>query len=453
MRRLPRFLNETRVLVRLAAPLVLSQLSYVLMGLLDTVMSGRAGAQEQAVVGLGVAMWIPILLALMGVVQSVSPLVAHHFGAGNHAGIVTDTREGLWLAALCGLLPLALMPAVPWVLHAFQIPPALAEKTRIFLWGIALGLPAGLLMRTLGFYSSSINHTRPLVALAFVGVASNALLNWVLIFGHWGAPAMGGAGCGWATGIGMWLALLLMVAYTAWAPAYQSCRVWRGWRRPHWAVQKKLLRLGLPIGLTMLAEVVAFTGVALLIGRFGAVAIAAHQVALNFASLVFMVPLGLASALTIRVGQRLGAGDAAGARFSAWTGVALGMLIACVTGPLIVAMRGALVALYTDDLAVQQTAMRLMLFNAVWQLSDATQVCAVGALRGYHVTLPPLLVMLLAYWLVGIPLGVWLGYGGGPFGAPLGVYGFWGGLVVGLAIVALSTAWILRRVARREALR
>ena len=445
-----RFARESRALLHLASPIILSQLAQVAMGLLDTVMSGHAGAVEQAVVGLGVALWIPVFVSLMSVVQAVSPIIAHHFGAGDHEAIVRDAHEGLWLAVGVSLVPLLLVPWAPDLLTFAGIAPALAERAGLFLWGIGLGLPAALIYRSLAFYSASINQTRPIMVIALLGLGINAVLNWVLIYGHFGLPAMGGAGCGWATGIGMWVSLIALAAWTRQAAVYKPYYLWRAWRLPHWNAQKRLLRIGLPMGGAGLAEVAAFSSIAVLVGRFGEVQIAAHQIALNFSALIFMLPMGLSSALTIRVGQSLGAGDAQAARAIAWIGIAVGLLIATLAiGPIIL-MRHPVAAIYSSDLAVQALAANLLLFAAFWQLFDAAQVCAIGALRGYKVTLMPMVLMLFAFWAIGVPSGTWLAYTGVPGGAPMKVYGFWIGLVIGLVLVSLGLVAGLRVVANRQ---
>jgi len=441
------FRHEARALLHLGLPIILSQVAQVLMGLLDTVMSGHAGAFEQAVVGLGVSLWIPVFIGLMSVVQAVSPLIAHHFGAGNHAAVARDAREGIWLALYCGLVPLLLVPLAPRLLVAFDIDPHLAERTGVFLWGIVFGLPAALVYRSLAFYSSSINQTRPVMVLAFVGLAVNGLLNWVLIYGHFGLPAMGGAGCGWATGIGMWVSLFALALWTARAEVYKSTYVWHDWRLPDWDAQKRLLKLGLPMGGAGVAEVAAFCSVAILVGRFGDVQIAAHQIALNSSALIFMFPMGISAATTVRVGHALGAGDARAARHVAWCGIGVGLIIgALAMGPIILA-RHEVAALYSSDAAVQALAANLLLFAAFWQLFDATQVTAIGALRGYKVTVLPMVLMLAAFWLLGVPAGVWLGWFGAFGSGPLQVYGFWVGLVIGLVTVSLGLAAGVRHVA------
>lgn len=443
------FRRESGALMRLAGPIILSQIAQVLMGLLDTVMSGQAGAEQLAVVGLGVALWIPLFVSLMSVVQALSPVIAHHFGAGDHEAVAQDAREGIWLAVWSGFVPVLLMPFAPRLLTLAGIAPELAERTGVFLWGITLGLPAAMVYRALAFYSASINQTRPIMVLAFVGLAVNGALNWVLIYGHFGLPAMGGAGCGWATGIGMWIALIALAVHTARAPVYKSYYIWQHWKRPSWAAQKRLLRIGLPMGGAALAEVAAFSSIAILVGRFGAVQIGAHQIALNFSALIFMLPMGLSSALSIRVGHALGGGDARQARAIAWTGIGLGLMIAaCAIGPIIL-LRHEVAAVYSSDTAVRAMAANLLLFAAFWQLFDATQVCAMGALRGYKVTLLPMVLMLVAFWGIGIPGGTWLAYRGLTPGHPMQVYGFWVGLVIGLVLVSLSLAVALRRVSDR----
>lgn len=451
---LARFTTEARGLFLLAAPIIGSQLASVGAGFLDTVMSGHAGASEQAVVGLGVSIWAPVFLALMGIVQAVSPIVAHHFGAGDDHGIVQDTRQGLQLAALLGLLPALAMPAAPALLRLFDTPAELVPQIVLFLWGTVVGMPAALMFRALAFYSASINRPTPAMVLSVAGLAVNALFNWLLIHGHAGLPRLGGAGCGWATGLSMWLQLLAMAIYLSWSPAYRRWPLLTGWTAPHPATWRRLLRLGLPMGGANLAEVAAFTGVALLIGSLGAVTVAAHQSALNFAALMFMLPAGLSAALSIRVSQALGARDARQARFVTWSGMAAALLLALSLTPVVLVLRPTIAALYSSDAAVQALIVQLLFFGAVWHWADAAQVCAVGALRGYRVTLVPMLMMIGAYWALALPLGAALCRTGWPaIGLPpLGVRGYWVGLLVGLVAMAAAVtallAWVSRRTVR-----
>ncbi|MDP9044491.1 MAG: MATE family efflux transporter, partial [Pseudomonadota bacterium] len=326
------------------------------------------------------------------------------------------------------------------------VDPALAARTGIFLWGISLGFPAAMVYRSLTFYSASIGHPRPAMVLAFVGLGVNAFLNWVLIRGHWGAPALGGAGCGWATGIGMWVALLAMLVWTRCARAYRPYTLWTDWHWPRWDAQRQLLRIGLPMGGAGFIEVTAFAGIAVLVARFGDVQIAAHQIALNLSSLTFMLPMGLSAAVTIRVGQALGTGDRRLARFIAFCGLHTGMALGLLLAGAVVTLRHRVAGLYSDDESVQALAANLLLLAAFWQVFDAAQVCAIGGLRGYKSTMLPMLLMLAAFWGIGLPLGAVLGYHGLFGRGPLEVYGFWIGLLVALVLVATALVLALRRI-------
>lgn len=417
------------------------------MGLLDTIMAGWASPEEQAVVGLGVAIWIPVFLSLMAIIQALSPVAAHHYGAGDLPAIVKDTRQAIWLALGLSLLPAAALPWADTLLLWAGTAPTLGAKVELFLQGIVLGLPAALVFRALTFYSASVQETRPAMVLAGAGLLINAGLNAVLIEGRWGWPALGGAACGWATGIGMWISLGLMAWYVHRAPQYRAIRLFTDWDRPDPARLQRLLRLGLPMGAAQLAEVTTFTGIALMISQYGAVAIAAHQIALNFSALVFMVPMGLSIALSIRVGQALGANDPAQARFVVGTGLTLAALLALVQMLGLLLMRDAIAGAYSPDTEVRALASQLLLYAALWQLADAAQVCANGALRGYHCTLRPMVLMVGAFWLIGIPAGHWFARQGLPWqvdGVPLGVEGYWMGLVAGLIVAATALLILLR---------
>lgn len=450
MSRYARFIKESLAIGRLSLPIILSQVAYVLLGLLDTIMSGQAGATEQAAVALGVAFWVPLFFTLVSILQAVSPLVAHHFGAGDMRGIVSDTREGIWLALLAGIVCIAMLPLARPLMAALRIDPALIERTLLFLHGITVGLPAAMVFRVLTFYSASINQTKPMMFLAFLGLGVNAFFNWLFIWGHWGFPALGGAGCGWASAIGMWFSCLTLMGWTAWAKPYRTCYLWRHWTRPHWQTIWKILKIGLPMGVAALAEIGAFSSIALLVGQFGAAQIAAHQIALNFSSIIFMFPAGISTALTIRVGHALGTGDARTARFIGWTGILCGILVGTVAIPFILIARHAIVGFYTPDPVVQHIATNLMLFTVIWQLADAAQVTAVGALRGYKITLSPMLMMLFAFWVMGLPIGCWLGYYGMGSLPAQGIYGFWTGLLTGLILVAAGLTWTFRQIARQR---
>ena len=449
------FWAETRALLALALPMMVAQIAQTATGFVDTVMAGQVGAEDLAAVSIGTSILLTVFLTLSGVVMAVNPLVSQQFGAGEHQAIGATVRQGLWTGLGLGLLGVGLMFAAQQGVSAWMtLDPAVEAKTRSYLTGATLGVPAIVLYRVLHAYSSSVNRTRPIMVISVLALLLNIPLNSVLIYGQFGLPALGGAGCGWATGIVFWFSLLALAGWTYWHPAYQSFAVWSRWTGPHWAQQRTLLRLGLPIALSYFVEVSAFTSVALLIANLGAKVVAGHQVVISFTSVLYMVPLSLSVALSVRVGQAVGAGDYRAARFNSHVGLAVGGVTALLSSLLVFWLRVPIAAIYTPDPDVIALAAGLLVFAAVFQLADAAQVIASGALRGYKITTAPMLIHTLSFWGIGLGLGLWLGLGQGtlPLGygtRPLGAAGFWWALTLSLVLAAVLLVVLLAKESRR----
>ncbi len=306
---------EFKTLLALALPIMVAQLATTAMGFVDAVMAGRVGPRDLAAVALGNSIWVPVFLLMTGTLLATTPKVAQRFGAGTFDEIGPLVRQALWLALVVGLIAtLALFSAEP-ILHIMKVDPELIGPCMEYLRGIGTGLPAVALYHVLRCFSDGLGRTRPAMVLGLCGLALNIPLNYIFIYGHLGVPAMGGVGCGWATAIVMWVMALGMAGWARWAPAYQSSRLFSRFDWPQWAVIKRLLGIGLPIGIAVFAESSIFAVIALLIGSLGATVVAGHQIALNFSSLVFMIPYSLGMAVTVRVGQALGRQQLAKRRF------------------------------------------------------------------------------------------------------------------------------------------
>lgn len=441
--------TEVRALLALAFPIIISQVATTAMGFVDAVMAGRVGPRDLAAVALGNSIWVPVFLLMSGILLATTPKVAQRFGANAHPEIGPIVRQALWLALFTGLCASGLLIGAEPLLRLMKVDPDLIGPSMGYLHGIASGMPAVGVYCVLRCFSDGLGKTRPSMILGLSALALNIPLNYVFIYGHFGVPAMGGVGCGWATAIVMWFMALGMVVWIFRGAIYQSSRVYSHFEWPKWAIIKRLLNVGVPIGVAVFAESSIFAVIALLIGSLGATVVAGHQIALNFSSLVFMVPYSLGMAITVRVGQALGRQQPREARFVAGVGMGTALIWACISASLIYLLRGPIATVYTADPSVIEVATMLLMFAALYQFSDVIQVTAAGALRGYQDTRVTMILTLFAYWGVGLPVGYalgltdWLGKASGPSG-------LWQGLIVGLTCAALMLAVRLIRSAKKH---
>ena len=441
---------------QLAWPMLVGQLATVGMGVADVAMTGHVSAEELASVSLGASVWSIVLVTVMGIMMAINTVVAHEMGAANYHLIAHSVRQSLWKGLGVGVLACAAANLATLLFDHIGLDQAVNDKASMFVHVISLGMPAFACYRALYGYTTSINQTKPVMIIAIGGLLFNIAVNWLLVFGNLGMPKMGAVGCAVATAAGMWLMLAAMLAWIRVAPAYAQTFPFAHWEWPNRAEIGSMLRLGLPIGVTYFAEVSAFGAVSLLVARFGVVQVSAHQIALNFSSLVFMVPLSFGIALITRVGQSLGEGNPRKARFVSWVGVAMSVAFGVLSAGCIALFRWEIARAYTSDPHVQQLCVQLLLFAALFQLSDATQVAASSAIRGYQVTRQPMLIQLLAFWGFSLPLGYVLGLAPAWFPwspeAPMAAFGFWIGLVLGLTVAALLLAIALHKLTLQRVL-
>ncbi len=446
--------TESRALWLLAWPILIGQLANVGMSVVDVAMAGHASAQDLAGVSLGVSIWNIVIITLMGVMMSINPIVSHHVGAQAFSQVPHVVRQALWKALGVGVIAALAANLSSLVFDHLGLEPAVRDMAKDFVLITSLAIPAFACYRVLYGYSASLNQTKPLMVIAIGALLFNMLVNWLLIFGNWGFPRLGGLGCAWSTLLCVWFNLLGLLWWMRRAKAYQSTWPFDRFEWPHWPQIRSLLHLGLPIGVTYFAETSAFSVIALLVAKFGNTQIAAHQIALNFSSLVFMVPLSLGVAIMTRVSQSLGAGDPVAARFRAWVGVGMSLMCAALAATFMALFKHQIAAAYTNDVAVAAVAAQLLFLVAIFQLSDATQVATSSAIRGYKVTRSPMLIQLTAFWVFSLPLGyalglapAWLSWAPAQ---PLAAEGFWLALVVGLTVAAVGLSALLRYVARQR---
>ncbi|KMJ53180.1 multidrug transporter [Vogesella sp. EB] len=446
----PRIREETRTLSHLALPMMVAQIAQVATGFVDTVMAGRVSTDDLAAVSLGASIFITVYVTLMGIVSALNPILSHQFGAGETRSIGETARQGLWFGLLLGCLGALLMLAIqPLLRQWLSLPDTVEDKVMLFISGTAIGMPAAMMHRALHAFASSLNRPRPIMVVSLIALLLNIPLNYMLIHGLFGLPQLGGAGCGWATGMVMWFNAITLFVYLARNRALADYGLTQQFSWPQWSRFPAMLKLGLPIGLSFFVEVSLFSFIALLIAQLGTLVVASHQAVLNFSSLIYMIPQSIATALTIRVGQSIGSGDYQQARLISGLGIALSIAAAVLTMLLVLLFRHQIIAMYSPDPAVVALGSTLMLFAAFYQLTDAMQTVASGALRGYKITTLPMAIHIVSFWGLGLGLGMVLGLT--DWLVPrMGVHGFWAALVVSLSVAGLTLVGYLSHISRQR---
>jgi MATE family, multidrug efflux pump len=443
-----RFGAELRATLGLAAPLATANLAQMAMAVTNTVMVGRLGAIPLAAAGLGGMLYFTGGVMLQGVLSAVAPLAAHALGGGDRRAAGRVAGAGLVLALLLALPFVAVLTSLDMLLRALGYDALLAAEIGRYLRAIAWGGPAFLGFAVMRSLLAALSHTRSVMAVLLVCVAGNAALNWVLIFGHLGAPALGVAGSGYASAINHWLMLAGLALCARIMPRLAALRMLRNACAASRAEMARILRLGLPIGGMRGIEVGVFMTTGILMGLLGPAALGAHQLVLNCAGITFMVPLGLGQATTVRVAYELGALRTHAARRAGFVALALGIGFMAPAAVVLWAAPEAIIAVYLDvaDPANRETvqiARHLLAIAAIFQVFDGMQVIAASVLRGYRDTFVPMLLASFGYWGVGF-LGGWL------LAFPLGFgpAGLWWGLALGLAVVAILLTLRLHLVAQ-----
>lgn len=428
-------------MLSLAWPVVLAEIGWITMGVVDTIAVGPLGPAAIGAVGTGSGVFMALMFFGMGTLFALDTFVSQGFGAGRIAECHGWLVAGIWLAGLlsavllvAGLAVLAWLPALDM---AVEVEVLLLPYLRHLLWSI----PLLLLYTVFRRYLQALHLVKPvMIAIALANIV-NALANWILIYGRWGLPAFGVVGAAWATLVSRLVLMLLLWWVIVRIERRRPSGLHDVPYGPDFPRIWKLLRHGVPAALQVMLEVGVFAAASVLAARISPAAAGAHQVVLQIAGFFFMVPLGLSSAAAVRVGHAIGGGDRAGARLAGWTAVVLATVVAAAIAAILVAAPTPLLRVFTDDAGVLVTGATLLLICAAFQPFDAVQAVATGALRGLGDTTTPMLLNLVAHWFVGLPLGYVLCFSFG-----WGVQGLWAGLAVSLGLVGIAvvSTWHLR---------
>lgn len=444
-----KYLSEARHLLALAIPVIIAQVSQTSMGVVDTIMAGSYSATDMAAVAVGTSIWLPVILFGHGLLMALTPVVANLNGSGRRDRIAHQTQQAFLLAAAISILTMFVLYQGKYAINLMHDgAPELADKAVKYLHALLWGAPGYLFYQVFRSQCEGLSKTKPGMVIGFIGLLINIPINYVFIHGKLGMPELGGVGCGVATASVYWMMMLMMAAYSRHAYWLKDIRQFKTQLKPDWAVLKRMSGMGLPIALALLFEVTLFAIVALLVLPLGVVDVAGHQIALNFSSLMFVLPLSVGVAATIRVGHRLGEGSAEAARVAARTGIATGVLLAMCTAIFTITLREPIAMLYNKNPDVVAMASHLMLLAAVYQISDAVQTIGSGVLRGYKDTRSIFFITFIAYWILGLPSGYTLALT--DILVPrMGPTGFWWGFIIGLTssatMMVLRIRWVQRQ--------
>jgi len=436
--------QEARSLLKLAAPLMMNNLAIAGMQFADAIMAGQLGASELAAVAVGGSVWFLGFTLCLGLMMAISPIAARLAGAGKPELIGRYTRQGLWLAVVLGLVFIVAIQSFAGSLLAFVgIDVAFLTMATGYVEAIVWGAPAVFVFLAFRFTTEGLGHTRPIMYTSLLALACNVLLNYVFMFGHFGAPALGAVGCGVASAVTMWLIMFILGGYIFLHPRYRPLKIFDHLAPLRMPVLKEIVSLGMPISITITAEAGLFSAISILVGTRGPAITAAHQIALNFASTMFMIPLALSAATTVRIGHALGRDQPESARLSGAMGIFMCGAFMAFSALFLLVFRDTVVSVYTKDTSVQAIAISMLLMAAIFQVADGVQIGAAGALRGFKDTRVPMVINMFSYWLLAFPISYLAAvtYQASP------AY-IWLGFVIGLTIAAVLLTVRFAKVSR-----
>ncbi|MDN4523157.1 MATE family efflux transporter [Fictibacillus fluitans] len=418
---------------RLVFPVLITQLGIYAMNFLDTVMSGHSGASQLAGVAIGSSIWVPVFTGLSGILMALTPIVSQFNGAGKKDRVPDAVIQSLYLGlTLAAAVILAGYFVLDPILNAMHLDTTVSHVAKGYLIALSTGIIPLFLYNVLRSFIDALGRTRVSMFVTLAALPVNALFNYLLIFGKWGFPELGGIGAGYATCITYWFIAILTFTIVHKIEPFSLYNVFRRFPAVSITAWKDQLKIGIPIGFAIFFETSIFAAVTLLMSSFNTATIAAHQSAINFASFLYMLPLSISLALTIAVGYEVGAKRYADAKQYSYLGMVTAVILALVCAGGLLLFREQVAGLYSNDPAVISLTKHFLLYAVFFQLSDAIAAPIQGSLRGYKDVNVTLVLSLISYWVIGLPAGYILAVF-----TPLAAFGYWVGLISGLAMGAI----------------
>ncbi|PIC62969.1 MATE family efflux transporter [Sporosarcina sp. P13] len=438
--------RKSSIFIKIMIPILITQVALYLMSFFDILMTGRYDTYHLAGVTIGSSFWIPVYTGLSGILMGLTPIIAQQIGARNKTNVRPTVQQALYVSlALSAIIFILIKWVVLPAITKMPLDDQVVIVASSYLTGMSIGLVPLMAYTVLRSFFDALGATRVSMFIILLSAPINIALNYLLIFGNFGFPELGGAGAGYASGFTYWLVFFISVCIAWLSRHFKEFALFSDWQRVSFSRWKEILLVGIPIGLSIFVETSIFSVVTLLMSSYSAQVISAHQIALNFTSLLYMVPLSVSMGTTILVGQSIGAGRPKDAKEYTRLGIGFAVAFSFLSIFILLVFREAIASMYTPDTAIIALAMHFFIYAALFQLSDAVQAPIQGALRGYKDVTMTFFVGLVSFWIIGLPVGFALARF-----TELAAYGYWIGLIVGLTIGAVILSLRLRFIQNKQ---
>ncbi|MGE6203546.1 MATE family efflux transporter [Guptibacillus hwajinpoensis] len=436
--------EKIKLLAIILYPILITQVGLYSMNFVDTIMSGRAGANDLAGVAIGSSLWVPVFTGLSGILLAITPIVSHYIGAKQEDRVSFSVLQGIYLsiALSVSILVVGYFILDP-ILNTMDLNNKVAQIAKDYLIGLSFGIIPLFIYSVLRSFFDALGETRTTMLVTLTSLPINVFFNYVLIFGKWGFPQLGGVGAGYASAITYWFILLIALLVVIRVRPFRAYRIFKRFYPISFSTWKEQLKIGVPIGFSIFFEVSIFAAVTLLMSTYTTETIAAHQAAINFASLLYMIPLSISMALTIAIGFEVGGRRLQDAKQYSYMGIVFAVLMALLSALCLILFNDTVASWYTSNQEVFDLIKVFLIYAIFFQLSDAVAAPIQGALRGYKDVNVTLVMSLISYWVIGLPSGFLLAKY-----TAFGPYGYWVGLSAGLFVAAITLFLRLRHVQR-----
>lgn len=439
------FKNKSKNMLKVIMPILITQIAMYMITFFDILMTGRYDTHHLAGVTIGSSFWVPVYTGLAGILMALTPIIAQHSGARNYKAVRPYVQQGIYVSvALSAIVFLIIRFGVGPILNAMPLETQVQIVASDYLLGMSLGLLPLFGYAVIRSFFDGLGETRVSMSIILLAAPINVTLNYLLIYGRFGFPELGGAGAGYASAITYWLIFFIACLTATKFGPFVSFQLFKGWTKVSFAKWKDILTIGVPMGISIFVEISIFSIVTLLMANYSTATISAHQIAMNFTSLLYMIPLSISMGVTILVGQEIGAKRYANARQYGYLSIGLAVFFSFISIAILLTFREQIAGLYTTDLSIINLSTHFFIYAALFQLSDAIQAPVQGILRGYKDVNITFLMAIISYWVLGLPIG----YVMANF-TNFGPYGYWIGLIIGLTVGAITLSLRLRLIQRR----